>query len=88
MIDVTLLVLRFLSLLTNILVFAIFIRAILSWFPIGRDNPLVIILDQITEPILSPLRRVIPMIGMIDITPLVAIILLQIISSMLNNLAF
>jgi YggT family protein len=34
-------------------------------------------LDQITEPILSPLRRVVPRIGMIDITPLVAIILLQ-----------
>ncbi len=86
--EITLVILRFLSLLSNILVFAIFIRAILSWFPIGRDNPLVIILDQITEPILAPLRRVVPMIGMIDITPLVAIILLQIISGMLNNLAY
>jgi YggT family protein len=34
-------------------------------------------LDQITEPILAPLRRIVPRIGMIDITPLVAIILLQ-----------
>jgi YggT family protein len=35
------------------------------------------VLDQITEPILSPLRRIVPRVGMIDITPLVAIILLQ-----------
>ena len=37
-------------------------------------------LDQITEPILSPLRRIVPRIGMIDITPLVAIILLQVLA--------
>jgi len=38
------------------------------------------VLDQITEPILSPLRRIVPRIGMIDITPLVAIILLQVLA--------
>jgi len=56
---------------------AIFVRAILSWFIHDPRNPLVELLDQITEPILSPLRRVVPRLGMIDITPLVAIILLQ-----------
>ena len=56
---------------------AIFARAILSWFIRDPRNPLVELLDQITEPILSPLRRVVPRLGMIDITPLVAIILLQ-----------
>ena len=56
---------------------AIFVRAILSWFIHDPRNPLVQVLDQITEPILSPLRRVVPRLGMIDITPLVAIILLQ-----------
>lgn len=52
-------------------------RAILSWFVRDPHNPLVELLDQVTEPILAPLRRVVPRIGMIDITPLVAIILLQ-----------
>ena len=56
---------------------AIFLRAILSWFALDPRNPLVQVLDQVTEPILAPLRRVIPRVGMIDITPLVAIILLQ-----------
>ncbi len=43
------------------------------------SNPLVVVLHEITEPILAPLRSVVPRIGMIDITPLVAIILLQVI---------
>jgi len=63
--------------LVQILSIAIFARAILSWFVRDPRNPLVELLDQITEPILAPLRRVVPRIGMVDITPLVAIILLQ-----------
>lgn len=63
---------------------AIFIRALLSWFPIRRDNPLVVFLDRVTEPILAPLRRVIPPIGgAVDITPIVAILLLQVLSQVL-----
>ena len=71
---------QFLDTLIWILTMAIFLRAIISWFPINPSNPLVVLLHQITEPILAPLRRVIPRIGMVDITPLVAIILLQVIS--------
>jgi len=63
--------------LVQILSIAIFARAILSWFVRDPRNPLVELLDQITEPILAPLRRVVPRIGLVDITPLVAIILLQ-----------
>jgi YggT family protein len=66
--------------LTQILTAAIFFRAILSWFQMDPRNPLIAMLDQITEPILAPLRRVVPRLGMIDITPLVAIILLQVIA--------
>ncbi len=60
---------------------AIFFRALLSWFPIDPRNPLVTLLYDITEPILEPLRRVIPRLGMIDITPLVAILLVQVIGN-------
>jgi YggT family protein len=42
-----------------------------------------VILYRITEPVLSPLRRIIPQTSMIDFTPLVAIILLQLIASLL-----
>ena len=58
---------------------AIFIRVLLSWFPIDPRNPLVTILYEVTEPILEPLRRVVPRLGMIDISPMIAIILIQVI---------
>ncbi|GBD14918.1 hypothetical protein HRbin25_00805 [bacterium HR25] len=41
-------------------------------------NPVIIFLHEVTEPILAPLRQLLPRIGMIDISPLVAILLLQI----------
>jgi YggT family protein len=66
--------------LLQILSLAIFFRAILSWFALDPRNPLVEVLDQITEPILAPLRRIVPRLGMVDITPLVAIILLQVLA--------
>ena len=69
-------------LLCEILTFVIFFRAILSWFS-TRPNTLTLILDRITEPILAPLRRIIPRAGMFDFTPLVAIILLQLIARLL-----
>jgi YggT family protein len=68
---------NFISLLFQILGLAIFLRAIISWFRLSPDNPIQVILVQITEPILAPLRRIVPSLGMIDITPWVAIILLQ-----------
>ena len=52
----------------------------------GEGNMLTVILNQITDPILVPLRRVIPPMGMMDITPLVAIILLRVISEMAQSM--
>ena len=72
------------SWLLQILTFAIIARALLSWFSPAMDNPIARILFEVTEPILAPLRRVIPMIGgMLDITPIVAIFLLQILGQWL-----
>lgn len=68
----------------QVLTFAIVIRAIMSWFQPRADNPLVVVLDRITEPILAPIRRLLPRTGMIDITPLIAIILLQLVVAVLS----
>jgi YggT family protein len=64
----------------ELLAFAIFLRAILSWFPVSPRNPFVLFLHQITEPFLIPLRRIIPRVGMVDITPAIAIIILLVIA--------
>lgn len=71
------------SILLYVLMWAIIIRAILSWFSIRPDNPLLILLDHITEPILAPLRRIVPRVGMFDITPIVAILLLWLVRVLL-----
>ena len=76
--------LGFVNYLCRILSFAVLVRAILSWFAISRYNPAIAVLDDITEPILSPLRRVVPLLGMFDITPIVAIIILNFIPSIFS----
>jgi YggT family protein len=65
--------------------FAVFARAILSWFPIDRSGPVVQALDAVTEPILDPLRRVIPPLGMIDLTPMIAMLFLLIVGQKLMD---
>ena len=72
--------------LCRVLSFAIFIRAILSWFRISRYNLLILLLDDATEPVLAPLRRVIPRLGMFDVTPLIAIAILYFIPVIISLL--
>ncbi len=63
----------------NLLSLAILARVFLSWFGMSYYHPVSRFIFRITEPILAPLRRVIPPIGMVDITPAVAIVALQIV---------
>ncbi len=72
-------------LLATLLSVAIIARALLSWFNLDPSSPLVQALNAITEPILDPIRRIMPRLGMIDLSPLVAIILLQVIGSVLAS---
>ena len=69
----------FLDLLIWALTLAIFGRVIMSWISPTGDDPLTKILIQISEPILGPIRRVVPPMGMFDLTPMVAILLLNLI---------
>jgi YggT family protein len=73
-------------LLFNLLVIAVFIRVLLSWFNIDRGSPMIQALDAITEPILDPIRRILPRIGMFDLSPIVALILLRFVSIALQQL--
>jgi YggT family protein len=68
---------NFINILVEVLTLAIFLRAIISWFRLSPNNPLQVILVQVTEPILAPLRRVVPSLGLFDITPWIAMILVQ-----------
>ena len=74
---------NFIGWLCEVLTLVILARVIVSWFSPSPTNRLAIILYQVTEPFLAPLRRIIPRFGMFDFTPLVAVIILQLIASLL-----
>jgi YggT family protein len=52
-------------------------RALLSWFDPGMRSQVGRFLVDITEPIIGPIRRAIPSIGMLDISPIIALLLIQ-----------
>ena len=56
---------------------AILGRVIMSWISPAGNDPVSPILHQLTEPILSPIRRFMPETGMFDLTPMVALLLLN-----------
>lgn len=76
----------FVEIFGQIMTIAIFVRALMSWFPISPENPLVVFLISITDPILLPLRRVIPAVMMFDLTPMIAILLFSIFTPMAANI--
>lgn len=73
----------FVNVFFTLLSLAILARVLLSWVRVSPYHPAVDFLYRITGPILAPLRRAIPPIGMVDISPVIAIILLQIIQQVL-----
>lgn len=70
-----------------LLMLAVIARALISWFPVSHDNPAVRVLYQVTEPLLEPIRRVMPRFGMIDLSALVLIILLQVMIAVVRQAA-
>jgi YggT family protein len=72
--------------------FLIFIRVMLTWvntdpYRSTIDHPLIRLLQRVTDPVLVPLRRLIPPIGgTIDITPVVVLILLEIVRRVLSSI--
>ncbi len=74
---------NFIDFVFTLLNLAILARALLSWVRVSPYHPAVEFLYRITEPILAPLRRVIPPVGMVDISPVIALLLLQIVQQVL-----
>jgi len=79
---------RIIDLIFWLLDLAILIRVLFSWINPQPDNPLVRFIYQITEPILGPLRRYIPSFGGLDITPIVALVVLDFVRRVVLALLF
>jgi YggT family protein len=73
-----------LCVLGNLYVLVLIARAILSWFPIQSNSPFLPVarfLNTVTEPVLAPFRRIIPPAGMFDMSFLVAVIVVEILTT-------
>ena len=71
---------NFLSILSTVLYFAILARVLTSWIQIAPTNPffpVIRLIYGITEPILGPIRRVLPRTGVFDFSPIVALLLVH-----------
>ena len=76
----------FINILFYVLWAAILGRVILSWINLSPGNPIVVLVYGITEPILAPIRRVLPSMGMLDLSPMIALIVLMVIQRILLSL--
>ena len=68
---------RLLSLAVYLIIGLTLVRAILSW--VNSDTPLTPVIYELSEPFLRPLRRIVPMVANVDLTPLVLFIVCQLV---------
>jgi len=66
-----------LQLLSQLFSLLILARILMSWVQVDRGNVVVKLIFDLTEPILAPIRRVLPQAGMFDFSPMVAILLME-----------
>ena len=77
-----LLILSFTELLSTLLyiyIVAIIVQAVMSWIQPGAYNPVTSLIYQLTEPLLRPARRLIPPVSGLDLSPLVVLIILNLV---------
>jgi YggT family protein len=73
-----------LSLVINLLIILVFVHAIGSWLPQVRESSFYRKLDALIEPLLRPIRNVLPTYGNIDFSPLVLLLILYLIKHLLR----
>lgn len=72
----------FITVAAYVLLVAVIIRIIFSWTNFDPENPIAQVIQEITEPILAPIRSVLPRIGMFDLSPMAASFLLIILANL------
>ena len=70
----------------NVFLVAIIVQVIISWINPGSYNPVNALLDSLTAPVLRPIQRIMPPLSGIDLSPLFALILLQVLKMLIQPL--
>lgn len=76
-----------LGLLVNIYFFALLAMIILSWVAGGSRHPAILLIYQITEPVMAPVRRLLPPMGGIDFSPILLFVLINVVLIALRHVA-
>jgi YggT family protein len=71
------------ALVLNIYLVTIIVQVILSWIQPGSYNPVSSLLYSLNEPVLKPARRLIPPISGIDLSPLVVLLIIQLVKMLI-----
>lgn len=74
-----------LSIFSQVMTFIVLAHVILSYF-MNPYHPIRSFIDRLVEPLLSPIRKVVPLVGMMDFSPVILIILVQLLTGFLINL--
>ena len=75
-------IILFIRALSQLLVLLVIVSVILSYF-MDPYHPVRRGIDSVVEPMLAPIRRLVPLIGMLDFSPLILIILIQVLSNLI-----
>jgi len=73
--------------IANLLIILVIVDAVLSFF-LSPYHPVRATVDRIVNPLLAPIRRIVPLVGMLDLSPLIFIILVEILSTVLVRLLY
>ncbi|MFZ1040806.1 MAG: YggT family protein [Anaerolineales bacterium] len=76
---------QLIDLLAQILILLVFVAVILSFF-MAPYHPVRMAIDRIIDPLLTPIRRVVPSVGMFDFSPLILMILIQVVDWVLTSI--
>ncbi|MEH6580711.1 MAG: YggT family protein [Halioglobus sp.] len=75
------------GLLVNIYFFSLLAMIILSWIAPGSNHPAIYLLHQITEPVMAPVRKLLPSMGGLDLSPILVFILINVVQIALRHMA-
>jgi len=73
------------SITANVLTAVVFIWAVLSWIA-PPYNPVREMLDRIVEPLLAPIRKIVPMTGPVDFSPMILMVLIILVARILTGI--
>ena len=74
---------RLIAAVIDLYSFVVLAAVIISWLPVDRRSPLAMMVYRLTEPALAPIRRALPPMGGLDLSPMVLLLVLQLLKRIL-----